>query len=141
MSAETYPTIAHSAPTKPNKYQPSDVFTFAYPFARDTFSEMDEEGTTESPTWRPGVRFEDVGHGEYCHTATYADGMGQQTVSVVGIFKPGKFPERIFFTRKWTDPSGKVFGKGKLHIATVGAFTNLIRGYRHEFDLAEGGAK
>jgi hypothetical protein len=132
---ETYPIVAQPAPSK-TAYSAGDCFTFSYPFIRGVFMEMSEEGTAKSATWRPGVRFEDVGHGEYCNTETYADGIGSQTVTVVACFRPGKFPERVFFTRKWRDPSGKVFGKGKLYITTKAAFTSLIRGYRHAFELA-----
>ena len=129
------PAAADSHP--PCEYRPGDAFTFTFPFVRDTFTEMDNEGSYESPTWKPGVRFQDVGSGDYVTTATYADGLGFQTVTVVGSFKPGRYPERVFFTRKWTDPDGKEFGKGKLHITTKAAFRTLVRGYRHDYKISD----
>lgn len=126
--------LARPAPPIKPIYSSGDEFVFTYPFRRSTFSEMDEAGVSESPTWEPGVRFEDTGTG---NTETFADGLGFQIVTVVATFKPGKFPERIFFTRRWTDPSGKVFGKGKLHIKTTGGFRSLIAGYRHPYGVAD----
>lgn len=111
-----------------------EAFTFTYPFIRSVFSEMDGDGVSEIPTWKPGVRFENTISGD---TYSLADGLGFQTVTIVAPFKPGKFPERIFFTRKWTDPEGKVFGKGKLHIKTAGGFRSLISGYRHRYELSK----
>lgn len=116
---------------------PGDVIDISYPFVRTTFTEHDQDGSAEVPCWAPGVRFEDSGHGDYVHTHTYADGIGQQQITVAGRFKPGKFPERVFFTRKWRDPSGHLFGKGKLHIKTLGAFRSIVSGYRYKFELSE----
>lgn len=112
-----------------------DVFEVSYPFIRDVYSEMDEDGTSESPTWRPGVRFEDRGHGEYSDTVTLADAIGHQSLTVVGVYRPGKFPLRVFYTRKWRDPSGKVFGKGTCRVTSIQAFRSIIGGYRHQFEL------
>lgn len=65
-----------------------------------------------------------------------ADGVGAQILTVVGKYRPGKFPERIFYTRRWRDPDAHEFGKGKLHTRTVGSFTALVRGYGYPFRLA-----
>lgn len=109
------------------------VFQFSYPFVRDIYCEQDEEGTAESPTWTPGVRMEDRSSGK---CAALADGIGQQIVTVVSTFKPGKFAVRVFYTRQWRDPSGKLFGKSNLRILSYSAFTGLVKGYRHEFELS-----
>lgn len=71
-------------------------------------------------------------------TDCIAHGLGFQRVTVISKHKPGKFPARVFYVRKWEDPDGKVWGKGKLHITTEAAFKGLVRGYRHEFELVEG---
>ncbi len=109
-----------------------DILQFSYPFVRDTFSEMDEDGVSTSACWRPGVRMVDYLE----HQEAVADGIGQQIITVVSTHKPGKFQERVFYTRQWRDPSGKVFGRSSLRVATAGALKTLTRGYRHPFEIA-----
>lgn len=129
------------------KHQPpaiGDVFTVAYPFCEDTWTEHydgdDGPAVDEIPTWKPGVRPEasDVGN-EYSHIERWneADAMGAQILTVVGVYKPGRYPTRVFYSRQWRDPDGKLFGKAKLRMTTVAAFADLVRGYRHPFELSE----
>lgn len=66
----------------------------------------------------------------------FADGLGSIILTVVGVFKPGKYPTRVFFTRRWRDPEGREFGKGALRIATVPQFYILAGGYRHDYEIA-----
>jgi len=110
------------------------VFEHDYPFVRDTYQEHDEDGTHNIGTWRPGVRWEMTmpDSGEAC-----ADGVGKQRLTVIGTYKPGRFPERIFYVRTWIDPRGKEFGNTKLRITTKQAFMALAKGYRHEFRLED----
>lgn len=111
------------------------VFEVEHPFVRGTYTEWDEDGAAEVSTWNPGVRGEFVppDGGE-----EVADGVGKQILTVVEVFKPGRFPRRIFYTRQWVRPDGRKFGKaGKLHIKTEQAFRRLIRGYRHEYRIAD----
>lgn len=122
-----------SAPVKAG-----DVIEFPYPFVRELYDDGDPEGGPR-PCWRPGVRFDcqtvQVGDGEFDeHTWSVADGTGKQVVTVVSIHKPGKFPTRVFFTRRWIGPDGVGFGKGKLHIKSLSSFRELVRGYRHTVD-------
>ena len=118
-----------------NTFAEGEVIEFEYPFSRDTYTEMDEDGFAEAPTWRPGVRHENVPpEGD---TDTFADGLGKQIITIIGIYKPGKFPTRIFFTRKWMDPDGKTFGKNALRVYSIAAFQTLISGYRHQYRLQE----
>ena len=125
--------MSRSKPPR-EELSPGQVFTFAYPFVRSTFTEFDEDGTSEHPCWKPGVRQEGVPPtGE--EVLQIADAIGEQSVTVVGTFKPGKFPERVFYTRKWIDPDGRTFGKNSLRITTVQGFRNLRRGYRHDFEF------
>lgn len=56
-------------------------------------------------------------------------------LTVIDHFKPGRFPARVFFTRRWVTPDGKEFGKGKLHIATIPAFKRRATAYMHEYEL------
>lgn len=111
-----------------------EVFEFPYPFIHDTYTKYDNDGCAESPCWKPGARFENTCHGD---TDTIADGIGKQSVTVIGTFKPGRYPARVFFVRKWTDPRGLVFGKGALRVTTINAFRSLVKGYRHQFELRE----
>lgn len=114
------------------------TYTVDYPFCRDKAQICDEEGFAEIDTWRPGIKFVDGPKScpENPYTVSVADAMGKQHFSVVSIHRPGKFPTRVFFTRQWQDPDGKIFGKGKLHVTTQQAFTRLLGGYRHEYTLS-----
>jgi len=119
-------------------YKTGDVLLVKYPFCREKTSVIDEEGFAEIDTWRPGTKFIDGPDScpENPYVESVADSHGKMILTVVDIHKPGKFPTRVFFTRQWQDPDGKVFGKGKLHITTKQAFTILLRGYRHGYDLS-----
>lgn len=111
-------------------------FTVAHPFCWELASKPgdDPEGpwNIEFMSWRPGVRFALRGHGEYHHGVEEFEGVGAQVLTVVGVFKPGKYPARVFYTRKWRDPDGKEFGKGALRIKVTSAFKRLLRGYHHQ---------
>ena len=111
-----------------------EVFRVGYPFVRDTFYTYDEEGGYESPTWRPGVRYEPDGPES---VAVVADGEGEMRLTVVDTFKPGRYPTRVFVTRRFVRPDGAEFGKGKLHIWTVEKFRRLSRGYSQPYELSE----
>jgi hypothetical protein len=111
-----------------------DVFTVVYPFVRDTYQALDEEGFCDLPTWRPGVRFEAIGPED---SGSVADAIGSAEFTVVAAFKPGRFPMRVFFTRQFVDPDGRRFGKGRLHIWTLEKFRRLTRGYRHPYGIGE----
>ena len=113
------------------------IFEVAYPFIRTTYETFDEDGSHENPSWRPGCEYEGRGYGENIWSEAVADGIGKQVLTVVDTFKPGKYPERVFYTVKWIAPDGAVFGKNKLHIATAEKFRRLTRGYMFghtEFD-------
>lgn len=113
-------------------------FRAPYPFIHTTYEKLPEdwEGMpVTTPTWRPGVEHENTP--PYGDTRTYADAMGEVVFQVIGVFKPGSFPTRIFFTRQWIDPDGKNFGKGKLRVTTQQHFRTLIKGYRHDFEMSE----
>lgn len=110
------------------------VFAFPYPFVRDEYEELDEGGPVRVKTWRPGVRYEPVYPDD---SEAVADGIGKQIVRVVDVHKPGKYPPRVFYTREWTDPAGRVFGKPGLQIKTLDAFRRLISGYRYHYRIKE----
>lgn len=124
--------------------QEGEVFTVEYPFIRIKVTVndgSDEGGTVEIDSWQPGCRNEMRGHGEYADAVTEADAHGQMALTVVSVHKPGRFPTRVFFVRKFTTPDGKAFGKGKLHIVTLEKFRRISRAYQHDYELAGFGAR
>lgn len=113
---------------RPPAYSSGQEFNVErYPFVRCKAQVLGDEGIEDVDGWRPGTL-----HNEH---GPLAEGLGVMHVRVVGVFKPGKYPARIFYERAWTDPDGKRFGARKLQIATSAAFTRLLRGYRHNFSL------
>lgn len=110
----------------------------AHPFVRSTYTDFDGERPYERPTWRPGTRGEMIPPDD---SEMVADGIGTQIVTVVSIHKPGPFPARVFFTRRWRDPDGREFGKNKLHIKSTQGFRSIINGFRHEYRLIESAPK
>lgn len=123
-----------------------DVFEVEYPFVTtptegDVFGEKEyfinhNTGKVYDP-WRPGTRYDTDAH-NYDEPPMICEGLGKMILTVVSVHRPGKFPTRVFYTRKWRSPSGAEFGKNKLHIHALGHFTNLRRGYRHEFTDQDG---
>jgi hypothetical protein len=116
--------------------KPGDVFRVVYPFVRCEVDVAGWEGSETIKSWAPGVRFVAAGHyGE--EAEAQCDGEGEMILNVIDVHKPGRFPARVFFTRKFVTPDGKEFGKGKLHITTVPAFKRRSIGYMHEYEVAE----
>ena len=119
-------------------WKEGEVIAVRYPFVRATteLMDFDSEGISHAtvPTWNPGVRNEWIGPES---TFPFADGIGEMRLTVVAIFKPGKYPTRVFFTRQFTSPAGVVFGKGKLHIVTTEKFARLASGFAVEYDVAK----
>lgn len=115
-----------------------EVFTVPYPFVRDELKDR-QLNEASTPTWKPGIRYASqqryCGHGEIDeHVYGVADGIGSMRVTVVGVYRPGRFPTRVFYSRQWVSPEGKEFGKvNVLRIATLGWFNRMVRGYQHEF--------
>lgn len=113
-----------------------DVFDVPYPFFREEVELLpdDPEATcmAKVKSWRPGCQTEQDGPDD---VASVADSMGAMLLTVIDVHKPGRFPARVFFTRQWRDPDGKVFGKGGLRITTVPAFVRRTKGYMHDFYL------
>jgi hypothetical protein len=113
-----------------NTFKPGDVFVNDYPFVRTVYQEWDEDGHSDVKSWKPGVEYEAYGpEGDY--TLMVADGTGRQTLTVVDVHKPGRYPTRVFYTVKWMTPEGKEFGKGGLKITTLDAFKRRARGFMH----------
>lgn len=103
-----------------------DIFTVDYPFVKEAVTLFDGEGHTETLSWRPGITYENVLPED---VAAFADGMGKQILTVVSVHKPGRYPTRVFYTRAWVNPEGVIFGKSKLHIATLEKFRRISAGF------------
>ena len=102
-----------------------------YPFVREVYSIFDFDEETglvprvESFDWRPGTEFDANQYGE----RRIAHAVGEIILTEVARFKPGRYPERVFFTRQWLTPEGNLFGKTRLRMTTASAFSRLIKGY------------
>lgn len=106
-----------------------------YPFVRVTKQVAVENDCAEVECWAPGVEIEAR---QYDDHVNVAHGMGRMLLTVISRHRPApRYPERVFYTRKWADPDGREFGKGGLRIATAVQFERLCAGYRHEFELVE----
>jgi hypothetical protein len=112
-------------------------FVVRYPFINDIYETVKDDGPVKVHSWRPGVRFEPVGPED---NEAVADGEGNMILTVVASFKPGHFPERVFFTRRFVSPDGQEFGNHKLHIVTAEKFRRMVKGYQFSYLLAEAGA-
>jgi hypothetical protein len=123
------------------KIKPEQTYTVSgYPFVRYVASLVGDDGYYQTEGWRPGCAVEtDENAFSYFPVKDYfAHGTGSMVLEVVATFKPGRFPERVFYTRRWIDPDGREFGQtGKLRIATTGQFRRLLKGYRHQFEVCE----
>lgn len=123
-----------SKPSELPEVEAGAVFVVPYPFCRTVYEHFDADGPVKIKSWQPGVRFEygPNAYGDDPDTVEEYDGMGAQILTVVAVFKPGRFPTRVFYTRKWRAPNGHEFGKPALRIKVVSAFRTLIRGYRYQ---------
>ena len=115
------------------KIEVGKTYSVRYPFVlEDVELPPDDPDATQMSnvkSWRPGVEWDQVD--EYCAYAC-ADAFGEMLLTVIDVHKPGRFPTRVFYTRKWKDPNGKVFGKCGLRITTVDRFRRISSCYKHE---------
>ena len=130
VSSASPPPSSRSVSTK--GFNRGDEITIVFPFCRATYSGFDGGGYSDLPTWIPGHRYEATGPED---SGEVADAEGSATFTVIDVFKPGRFPTRVFYTRAFTTPDGKTFGKGGLKIATLDKFRRLTRGYRFPYGI------
>ncbi len=105
-----------------------------FPFIASSYNTDWGDGGAIEDSWKPGTYFVETGYEE----DAVADGEGFILLTVVDRYKPGRYPERTFYIRKWQDPDGKVFGKDCLHMTTTGNFKRMLKGYRHPYSLVDG---
>lgn len=113
-----------------------------YPFVRYVTDLYDEDDGRPCQTegWRPGctLKIDENAGGYFPENHYVADGVGSMVLNVVAVFRPGRFPERVFYTRRWVDPDGREFGKpNKLRVTTAAHFRSLLKGYRYDFEVSE----
>ena len=112
------------------------VFKVPYPFVLTIGSALDDEGPSYFPSWKPGTEEREV----YPDSSEMVyHGIGSMVLTVVATFKPPKWPTRVFYTRSWTDPQGRTFGKNNLRITTLGNFNRMKDGYRYRQTAKKGG--
>ena len=111
------------------------TFEVDYPFVRERVEVIGENGPEKMVSWIPGCGFEMCGPED---SRAVADGLGKMILHVVSTHKPGRYPTRVFYTRKWRDPDGKEFGKPGLRVLVQSAFTRRTQGYMHPFELETG---
>ena len=112
--------------------QTGQEFVVKFPFVETDYTYYDvvTECVQCEETWRPGTNSEDIPPED---TGAVADGEGEMILTIVDIHKPGRYPERVFYTRKFVDPDGKLFGSNKLHITTTPTFKKRAAGYYHAY--------
>jgi hypothetical protein len=120
-----------------------DVAEVRYPFMRVEYLEpigprwpADEGDVRPAPSWRPGTESRTGGDPDGDGYLA-ADAVGVMTLTVVSVHRPGRYPTRVFYTRSFTSPAGRTFGKPRLRIATLEKFRRLARGYAHEYVVAD----
>lgn len=111
---------------------PGVTYEAWHPFKREEYQPIpdDPEGgyPAKCATWVPGWRYEDCGPED---VEEVWDGEGEQLRTVVSTHRPGpRYPERVFYTRQWRAPDGRVFGRGGLRCVIAPTFRAWLRGER-----------
>lgn len=110
-----------------------------YPFIEQKDTLMIDE--YDYGDWIPGARFEGAeSHCPFDGLAGEADGEGYMLIKIIKkVPMPKPYTMKVFFTREWIDPDGKRFGNKMLRMKGEQAFSNMIKGYRYDYDLVDGG--
>lgn len=111
--------------------EPGASFKVQFPFVMVVGHTIGEDCPSFFPSWKPGV--------EPDNTGAHYHGDGFMVLTVVSVHKPGNYHQRVFYTRKWIDPSGKVFGKDTLKVTSQGNFRRLISGYKKRNNVEKEG--
>ena len=108
------------------------TYRVKFPFVAESHAVFGDEAPVPDETWRPGVRWEQCSPEDF---EAVAEAEGEMILTVVDTHKPGRYPERVFYTRKWIDPDGKEFGDERLRITTTGTFRRRATGYYHKYRI------
>ena len=99
------------------------VLTMPYPFLRTVWEAFDPNGSGPELSWKPGCEHKMFMGYEDAIERTQAHGVGAVSYTVIDVYQPPRpYPKRVFYTRKWTDPDGRSFGKSNLRLTTYQAF-------------------
>jgi len=101
------------------------------PFLRTEWENFIQK--TRAETWAPGVAYRLICPDDseaYCHAE------GRMVLTEVSRHKPGRYPERIFYTREWVDPDGRKFGKPALRVCTAEKFRRIAKGWAVDYVIA-----
>jgi len=110
-----------------------ETYRVKYPFIMAEHTTVDTDGQPVcTECWRPGTKERFVPPDD---TEAIADDEGAMLLTIVDIHKPGRYPERVFYTRKWEDPDGGVFGATKLHITTTPAFKRRATAFYYPYKV------
>lgn len=108
-----------------------------FPFVRCKVDIHDGAGGTMTvDSWRPGTREIYVYPDDF---EGIADGIGTMNLSEVSRHKPGRYPERVFYVRTFTDPEGRTFGKTHLRMTTAQNYKRLCSGHSYLYRMAADG--
>ena len=105
------------------KIKRGQVYRVEFPFVRM----FDNQFGDNYESWKPGYTTDP--HEDGYGVILKATGMGVAIIKIVSVCNlPGRYHQRIFFTRKWEAPDGYSFGNGHLEVRTIGKFKELIGG-------------
>lgn len=111
----------------------AETYTVKYPFVRCKAEAFDDGSLVSFDSWKPGTEYGPPD--PYTDVELRAHAEGTMTLTVVSRHKPGHYPERVFYTRAFTTPDGKTFGKPALRIATASKFARISKRYGYPYKL------
>jgi hypothetical protein len=104
-----------------------------YPFVKEEIQgHLINVNTDFVSVWIPSVKYEIISEFE---EGFFCDGLGKRIITVHAVFKPGKFRTRVFYTQKWQDPEGKIFGSNKLRIMAVQFFRDRSGPFKFPYEV------
>ena len=107
------------------------TITVKFPFYVEQIVKHEISGESyPEEAWVPGCKDEFVYPDD---SELVANGVGEMILDVVDIHKPGTYPERVFYTRRWVDPDGNEFSSGRLQITTIPTFKKRAAGYYYPY--------
>ncbi len=106
-----------------------------HPFTRCIVTGWDElEGKTyKEKRWRPGAWATEYLQPDDACQAAHSE--GECIFRVKGEYKPGRYPNRIFFTQQFIDPDGNTMKESYLRIKTQSAFLNQVKKFPFEYSI------
>ena len=88
----------------------------------------------EDDGYKPGCRRREL-EGPWDEGGYVADEWGHMLITEISRVSIPGFEDRVFYTRRWRDPSGHEFGKRDLRCKGARAFKQMLKGWRHPFHM------